>query len=91
MCVQSAANFFGKWKLWIRPFVMTVYALIIVVLIPLLVANAVKNGFKKSDQGTLIAGIFVMMALPISFWEIIQHMVYYTKPALQKHIIRYQY
>jgi len=27
------------------------------------------------------------MALPISFWEITQHMVHYTKPSLQKHII----
>lgn len=67
---------------------MTVYALIIVVLLPLLVVNAVNNGFKKSDQGSLIGGVFVMMALPISFWEITQHMVHYTKPSLQKHIIR---
>jgi hypothetical protein len=67
---------------------MTVYALVIVVLLPILVVNAVNNGFTKSDQGSLIGGVFVMMALPISLWEITQHMVYYTKPSLQKHIIR---
>lgn len=67
---------------------MTVYALVIVVLLPILIVNAVNNGFKESDQGSLIGGVFVMMALPISFWEITQHMVYYTKPSLQKHIIR---
>jgi hypothetical protein len=67
---------------------MTVYALVIVVLLPILVVNAVNNGFTKSDQGSLIGAVFVMMALPISFWEITQHMVYYTKPSLQKHIIR---
>ena len=67
---------------------MTVYTLIIVVLLPILIVNAVNNGFKKNDQGTLIGGVFVMMALPISFWQITQHMVHYTKPSLQKHIIR---
>jgi hypothetical protein len=67
---------------------MTVYALVIVVLLPVLVVNAVNNGFTKSDQISLIGGVFVMMALPITFWEITQHMVYYTKPSLQKHIIR---
>jgi hypothetical protein len=67
---------------------MTVYALVIVVLLPILVVSAVNNGFTKSDQYSLIGGVFVMMALPISFWEITQHMVHYTKPFLQKHIIR---
>lgn len=88
MCGLSCSSLISKWRLWIRPAVMTIYALIIVVLLPILVVNAVDNGFKKSDQSSLIGGVFVMMALPISFWEITQHMVHYTKPSLQKHIIR---
>lgn len=76
-----------QWRLWIRPVVMIVYGLIIVVLLPFLISHAVRNGLKK-DQSVLIGGIFVMMALPISLWEITQHMVFYTKPYLQKHIIR---
>jgi hypothetical protein len=67
---------------------MTVYALVIIVVLPILVVNAVNNGFKKRDQYRLIGGVFVMMALPITFWEITQHMVHYTKPSLQRYIIR---
>lgn len=57
-------------------------------LLPILVVRVVQNGFQKSDQGILIGGVFVLMALPIAFWQITQHMVHYTKPRLQKHIIR---
>ncbi|PNF39809.1 Transmembrane protein 184C [Cryptotermes secundus] len=88
MCRLSCSSVISNWRLWIRPAVMTVYALVIVVLLPILIVNAVNNGFTKNDQGSLIGGVFVMMALPISFWEITQHMVHYTKPSLQKHIIR---
>lgn len=35
-----------------------------------------------------IAGIFVFMTIPISLWGILQHLVHYTQPELQKHIIR---
>ncbi|KAK7871631.1 hypothetical protein R5R35_001818 [Gryllus longicercus] len=85
---MSFLDILKQWRLWIRPVVMVVYGLIIIVLLPFLVAKAVKNGFKKQDQGVLFGSIFVMMALPISLWEIIQHMIHYTKPYLQKHIIR---
>lgn len=35
-----------------------------------------------------IAGIFVFMTIPISLWGILQHLVHYTQPELQKPIIR---
>ncbi|KAG8230109.1 hypothetical protein J437_LFUL007653 [Ladona fulva] len=88
MCFQSVLVFLSKWRLWIRPVVMTIYALIILVVLPLIIVNAARNGFRKEDQGALIGGIFVMMSLPISFWGIVQHLVHYTKPYLQKHVIR---
>jgi hypothetical protein len=90
MADNTFANFFSRWRLWIRPVVMTVYAIIIVVLLPLIVGNALKNSFDASDPSTytLIGGVFVLMALPISFWDITQHLVFYSKPFLQKHIVR---
>ncbi|XP_071442176.1 transmembrane protein 184C-like isoform X2 [Hetaerina americana] len=88
MSCQSLGALLSKWRLWIRPVVMSVYALVIVVILPMIIANAVKRGFRKEDQGAIIGGVFVMMSLPISFWGIIQHLVHYTKPHLQKHIIR---
>lgn len=36
-----------------------------------------------------IAGVFVFLTIPISLWGILQHLVHYTQPELQKPIIRY--
>lgn len=77
-----------RWRYWIRPFVIALYVIVLIILLPILVINAYKKGFNKSDQGGLIGGLFVVMAIPISVWQIIQHMVHYNKPFLQKHIIR---
>ncbi|XP_066999253.2 transmembrane protein 184C [Anabrus simplex] len=88
MCGISCVNLLQQWRLWIRPMVMVVYGLVLIILIPVIILNAINNGFTKQIQGELIGGVFVMLAIPISFWEITQHMVHYTKPFLQKHIIR---
>lgn len=64
------------------------YALVIIILVPILIADSIKHGFRKQDQGALVGGAFVLLAIPISFYEIVQHMIYYTQPKLQKHIIR---
>lgn len=83
------ASFCRRWRLWILPVLTCLYALIIVILVPILLVNSIKNGFKKQDQGALVGGAFVLLALPIAFYEIVQHMIYYTQPRLQKYIIRW--
>ncbi|XP_011568372.2 transmembrane protein 184C [Plutella xylostella] len=88
MCSTSVFSFFSQWRLWIRPFLIALYVILIIVLVPILIVKSINNGFKKSDQGALVGGAFVLLALPISIWQIIQHIVHYTKPSLQKHIIR---
>ncbi|EFN60450.1 Transmembrane protein 184C [Camponotus floridanus] len=82
------ASICRRWRLWILPVLTCLYALLIVVLVPILLVNSIKHGFKKEDQGALVGGAFVLLALPIAFYEIIQHMIYYTQPRLQKYIIR---
>ncbi|CAK1551965.1 unnamed protein product [Leptosia nina] len=88
MCTERLRSFFSQWRLWIRPFFIATYILLVIVLVPTLIVHALENGFTKSDQGTLVAGGFVLLAMPISIWQITQHIVHYTKPSLQKHIIR---
>ncbi|VVC91698.1 transmembrane protein 184C [Leptidea sinapis] len=88
MCTSSMRTFIRQWRLWIRPLFIATYILLVIVLVPLLITHAIQNGLTKSDQGTLVAGGFVLLALPISIWQITQHIVHYTKPSLQKHIIR---
>lgn len=77
-----------RWKFWIRPLLIILYVLFVIIVVPLLIVNSVKDGFKRKDQLILIGGLFVLTALPISIWHITQHLVHYSKPILQKHIIR---
>lgn len=88
MLVDSCLSCLSKWRLWIRPFAILLYALAALVLVPLFLAKSFRNGFDRRDQEILIGGIFVLVAIPLSLWEIILHVIHYTKPRLQKHIIR---
>lgn len=87
--LRDMAGICRKWRLWILPVLTCLYALLIIILVPILLANSIQNGFKKQDQGALVGGAFVLLALPIAFYEIIQHMIHYTQPRLQKYIIRW--
>ncbi|CAD6238102.1 GSCOCG00008392001-RA-CDS [Cotesia congregata] len=82
------ADICRKWRIWILPLLTTLYALLICILVPILLRNSIRNGLKKQDQGALVGGGFVLLSLPIAFYEIIQHMIHYTQPKLQKYIIR---
>ncbi|XKL61237.1 hypothetical protein PGB90_008294 [Kerria lacca] len=78
-----------SWRFWIRVLILLFYVLIITVILPILLVKAIKDGFKKRFYMIpIIGGVFVIMTLPIAFQLIIQHMLYYSKPKLQKHIIR---
>ncbi|CAG9792136.1 unnamed protein product [Diatraea saccharalis] len=88
MCARSITTCFRQWRLWIRPFLIALYVILIVILVPLLIVHSLNNKSNKSVQAELIGGGFVLLALPISIWQITQHVVHYTKPYLQKHIIR---
>lgn len=85
----AMASICRRWRIWILPVLTCLYALLIVIIVPILLVNSIKNGFKKQDQAALVGGAFVLLALPIAFYEIIQHMIYYTQPRLQKYIIRW--
>lgn len=49
---------------------------------------SVRDGFTRKDQLILIGGLFVLTAIPMSVWHISQHIIHFTKPVLQKPIIR---
>lgn len=88
MSAPNCADVRQRWRSWIRPLLILLYGLFVIIVLPLLIVNSVKDGFRRKDQLILIGGLFVLTALPISFWHITQHIVHYTKPILQKHIIR---
>uniref|UniRef100_A0A8C2INM2 Transmembrane protein 184C n=1 Tax=Cyprinus carpio TaxID=7962 RepID=A0A8C2INM2_CYPCA len=78
----------GNWRRWIRPLVVLLYVLLLLVVLPLCVWELQKSGVSTPNKAWFIAGIFVFMTIPISLWGILQHLVHYTQPELQKPIIR---
>lgn len=76
------------WRRWIRPLVMFVYIVILVVALPLMIVEFHENKTDAEVQFWFIGGLFVLLSLPISLWGILQHLVHYTEPLLQRHIIR---
>ncbi|KAH8279720.1 hypothetical protein KR054_003088 [Drosophila jambulina] len=88
MCGLDVRRFCEDWRIWIRPLLIVTYGIFAIIVVPLLIVNSVKDGFQRNDQLILIGGLFVLAAVPVSIWHIIQHVIHFTKPILQKHIIR---
>ncbi|XP_064607932.1 transmembrane protein 184C-like [Liolophura sinensis] len=81
-------NYLHQWRAWIRPLVVVIYFLLLVVALPMCIWELDRKDAQKHVIAWFVGGLFVMMALPISFWGILQHLVYYSQPYLQRHIIR---
>lgn len=88
MCGDRCRVLCAQWRLWIRPLVFLLYGIIILGFMPYLIYTLILNGMDGFTIAWLIGGIFVFLAIPITLWEIVQHLINYTKPKLQKHIIR---
>ncbi|XP_036814279.1 transmembrane protein 184C-like isoform X2 [Oncorhynchus mykiss] len=78
----------GNWRRWIRPLVVCLYVALLLVVLPLCVWELQKSEVGTHSKAWFIAGVFVFMTIPISLWGILQHLVHYTQPELQKPIIR---
>lgn len=86
---MSLLSMLRSWRFWIRLLILLFYVVLIVVILPLLLVNAVNDALnQKFYTSPIIGGVFVIMTLPIAFRLIGQHMLFYSKPKLQKHIIR---
>lgn len=58
------------------------------VALPVTVWEFKEQGYSTRYNGWFVAGIFVIMSIPISLYQIVLHTEYYTKPKLQRYIIR---
>ncbi|KER19829.1 hypothetical protein T265_11495 [Opisthorchis viverrini] len=62
--------------------------IVLCVALPLLIIEF-RNSSPTVVSAWFIGGVFVLGAVPISLWTILDHLINYTKPYLQRHIIRY--
>ena len=64
-----------------------IYAIVVVIVLPLCIYERNRH-YSGKVEAWFIGGIFVMATLPFSMYGIIQHALNYSKPHLQKYIIR---
>ena len=80
-------NFAALWKHWIRPLTYSIYFILMCIAIPFCLIE-VTSSKDKHVKAWFAGGVFTLVAVPVSLWEILQHVLNYTQPHLQKYIIR---
>ena len=76
------------WRLGLKISVTLLYLFILFVCLPLLVWELLQQHAKPTFSSWFVAGVFMLLTLPIFLWGLLQHLLNYTQPHLQKHIIR---
>ncbi|XP_022086380.1 transmembrane protein 184B-like, partial [Acanthaster planci] len=81
----------SSWRLWIRPVFCVIYGLCVFTAIPLIIVDVIHEA--QGDQRLLVilsgvAFFAVIICIFISVLGITNHIVCYTRPPLQKRIIR---
>jgi len=64
------------------------YLLVLVVVVPVLVWPLIHSRSTPKEEAQVISTIFAMLTLPISAYSIINHLVNFTQPELQRPICR---
>lgn len=82
----------GRWRRYFGPSVVVAYCVFVLVVIPVCTVEMVTHEAQILSRrvGWFVAGMLVIITLPISLWDIGFHMYHYTNPSLQRHIIRYR-
>lgn len=88
MCKNNCVSVCSSWQQWIKAILILLYTLFVLIVVPWAIVYTVKDGFTKKDQLILVGGLFVLTSVPLCIWHILQHMLHFTKPILQKPIIR---
>ena len=85
-CMQWSCWY--RWRGWCKPVVAGFYLALLVVALPLLVYHLSTQDSYTKRAAWFVAGLFVLLTLPIFLYGLVQHILNYTQPHLQKHIIR---
>ena len=88
-CTQcSHWSCWQQWRMWCKPLIAVVYVVILLVFLPILIYDLYKEGAGDQFKAWFVAGIFLLLTLPIFLVGVMLHLFNYTQPHLQKHIIR---
>lgn len=62
--------------------------LLVLVALPLAAWDMHAHDMHPHFIAWFVAGVFVLLAVPITFYEVAQHLEHYRAPRLQRHVIR---
>jgi len=87
-CLDYLKQRQSDWRFWLKVILTIVYVLAIAVMFPIMIWQLVRRDVKAHITAWFIAGVFVLLTLPIFLIGLVQHLTNYTRPDLQRHIIR---
>ena len=77
-----------RWRTWLIVVTALIYFVVILIVVPLLTYTLYAIKAEAQFSVCLVAGIFVLLTIPIFLANLLQHLVNYTCPNLQAYIIR---
>ncbi|OQV15313.1 Transmembrane protein 184C [Hypsibius exemplaris] len=87
-CGPRAIACGSHWRSWLRYTFYGIYVLCILVAIPVIVVIYRREVDNVRTRTWLVGGMFAFLSFPVSLQLILLHLLNYTKPRLQLHIIR---
>ena len=80
---------FWRWprRRWFR-IMWCLCAVGLLVALPLIIIEFKKSNFSVKYQAWFISGMFVLMAIPVTVYEVAMHLEYFSRPKLQIRVIR---
>ncbi|XP_046852379.1 transmembrane protein 184C-like [Xenia sp. Carnegie-2017] len=79
---------FNSWRVWLKPLAVIVYILLLCISVPLCIWELHNRRARTHTQACFIGAIFMFFTIGFAIAGIIQHLLNYTKPHLQKYILR---
>lgn len=85
-CLQWSC--WQHWRLFLQISIVVLDIVVLLVVLPILVWQ-----LKEANVGVhvtlwFVAGLFMVLSIPVFLFGLVQHLTNYTRPNLQRHIIR---
>jgi hypothetical protein len=84
---EGCSRFFSYGRFMVGFWMLTM-VLIICVFMPLMIVKLHNDDAESHTYAWFSAFVFVCLAVPISIWDIAQHLRYWHNPTLQRYIVR---
>lgn len=81
----------ATWREWVRKVIRVLWVTVCsatLLSLPLMIWELKRKDYELHAVAWFVAGVFVLMAVPMSVYEVAQHLESYTCPKEQRHILR---